>query len=175
MNYKIYAALAEEENEGWVWLKDQNLTTRTPIKIHNPVSGRSVFCVSRRIDPNFLKRYKDGPHTCEIQGADEEKALVISEWYRDALGGLDARKEVMLHISKLKVPIWRELRAACHHPDLIARIGTRLGVLGAWLGVIGVTAPALEYLDPSRCMSLYIFSVIALVAAIFGLLACRTP
>jgi hypothetical protein len=133
--YDLYAALTEDENAGWVWINNPKYPSRSVVQII--YKKRKVFCQVRQIDANFLRRYEQQPRR---HISDLSKAIVINEWYRDALGGLGFGPTADLW---LKAPRWwwcgtKSVRAACHHPDLAVRLGTRLGVLGAWLGLVGV-------------------------------------
>jgi len=167
-NYTVFAALSDEANVGWIWFSCPQIPTRTVVKVHHPKTGRTVFCESRKIDPNFLKLYNGKGHTLKIQNGCE--ALVISEWYRNALGGFATKEKVDLEITQSKCRAWGSLRASCQHPDISVRVGTRLGVLGAWLGITGLAA---ALLDLKNCYGVSSLSVVALVGAIFGCLACR--
>ena len=40
------------------------------------------------------------------------------------------------------------LRGACHHPEMGVRVGTRLGVLGVWLGVGAIVEPISKICHP---------------------------
>jgi hypothetical protein len=69
----------------------------------------------------------------------------MSQWYRDALGIVETTiKSGQRTRLTIRVPWqpWGSIRAACQHPDVVACIGTRLGVIGAWLGLIGLVPPA---------------------------------
>lgn len=173
--YTIYAALAEETNDGWVWFRDPAVPARTVVKISNPGTGRVIFCQARRIDDNFLKVYKEKESTLPIAVSDD--ALVIAEWYRDALGGFEtthhSKKPVSLKITEAKLPAWRSLRASCQHPDIVARVGTKLGVLGAWLGLVGVAPVVLDHTGIEKGYWAATFVAIAVIAAIVGFLACQ--
>jgi len=174
MDYTIYAALSGEDKEGWVWLQQPNLPSFTPIEIQNPQTGRSVYCECRHIDSNFLRVYNQPPR---ISIGVPQKALVISGWYRDALGGIEtthhSNRDVPLTIRKLRIWGWRQVRSACHHPDAIARIGTRLGVIGLWLGIIGLVPAVLEFLDVPKVTKLPILIGSAAGGAILAWFACR--
>ena len=175
VNYKIWAALAEEENEGWVWFTEPALEPRTLVKIHNPKNGRTIFCQSRHIETNFLTRYNEKNHTLKINDGEPAKALVISAWYRDALGGLETQSEVCLCVSRLRTPLWRDLRVACHHPDIVARIGTRLGILGVWLGLVSLLPAILDFADLERCAKAAVFLAFAALFAAIGYIMGRGP
>jgi hypothetical protein len=174
MEYDIYAALSDDDKDGWVWLQEPHLPPFTPIEIHNPKTGRSVYCECRLIDENFLRNYNQRPR---VVIEDAAKALVISGWYRDALGGIETARHsghrAQLKIRRLRLLGWRQVRCACHHPDAIARIGTRLGILGAWLGFIGLLPVVLELLDVQKTLKLEILVGFALLSATIAWFACR--
>ena len=83
-SYIIRAALAEEANEGWVWLETKR-PSRSVVKIKDCVTKHTVFCQIRKLDGNFIKKYNKNPSTINITNS--SKTIVMSEWYRDALGG----------------------------------------------------------------------------------------
>jgi hypothetical protein len=173
MNYVVYAALAEETNEGWVWVQQPQLPTRTLIKILNTTTNRSIFCVSRQIDPNFLADYNDEKKHNTIKINDPAKAIVISEWYRDALGGFptsfkasaDAPIPPLIITEKRPRNVTWSIRAACQHPESAVRIGTRLGVLGGWLGILGIAAPSLDFFELCKWLEISIFLAVAIITA----------
>ena len=147
-NYIARAALRDEANEGWIWV--DGLPSRTIVKVTNRESHcwsirprRSVVCEVREIDENFLDHYNQEPRF-PIPKQGRQPTLVLSHWYRAALGGFhttepdNVRGRVKLAIKPMRLWGWRSIRAACHHPDIVVRLGTRLGVLGTWLGVLGV-------------------------------------
>jgi hypothetical protein len=76
--------------------------------------------------------------------------LVMGEWYRDALSIAATTQSnnrtgaVPLVVKKVRCWGWRSLRSACHHPDPVVRLATRLGVLGTWLGLVALVDPALK-------------------------------
>ncbi len=173
--YTIFAAMRDETNEAWIWFSNPRLGTRTVVKVHNPKTGRVVFCESRKIDLNFLAQYNERPHTQEIRNPDE--ALVISEWYRDALGGFsttcNSGHQVSLGVTRARIPGWRSLRASCHHPDIAVRLGVRLGALGIGLGLVGLMAALLELADLTSGCRVAALIATAVVGATVGTLACR--
>jgi hypothetical protein len=171
-DYTIYAALTEEENEGWVWFSVPTLRPRTVIKVRNPHNGRSVFCLSRQIDPNFLGRYNNHPRKTINEGGGK-KTLAINAWYRDALGALDTQTDVCLEISTPRLPFWRDIRAACHHPDIVARVGTRLGLVGAWLGMVALSPVILELSNARKCVQTLALLMTAAISAVVAFAAAR--
>ncbi len=164
--YTIFAALSDEANEGWVWFGCPSLPARTIVKVHCPRTHRTVYCESRRIDPNFKCKYNETPRQY-IQNPCE--SLVIGEWYRNALGGIATKQVVELDITPARVPAWSGIRASCQHPQIVVRVGTRLGALGAWLGLVGFAAALLDHNSDCGILSLI---AVALVGAVVGGLAC---
>jgi hypothetical protein len=159
--YTIYAAFQEEYDKGWIWIKEPPTPSRALIRLHAEYKNKDMaskkwvtFCEARHIDKNFLRHYAE-PEGHRIVIKQPERAMVISEWYRNALGGFptDYQKKfdnreipnikvydvIKGHFWQFRGPLWQwwwAVRAACHHPDLAVRLGTRLGVLGTWLGLV---------------------------------------
>lgn len=82
-HFTVYAALYSESKEGWIWITlkgyDGNFIT-----IRNPFNNKSITCMLRTIDDNFIKYYKE----TNIYDKKIEPGLsvVISEYYRKILG-----------------------------------------------------------------------------------------
>jgi hypothetical protein len=176
-SYVIRAALAEESNEGWVWMAKPS---RAIVRISHPDGRRSVYWQGRdRRDGNFIRRYNEPPRR-KIVYPDE--TIVMGRWYRDALGILgttaanqvDGRADLIV-----KEPNrwgWGGIRSACHHPDAYVRLATRLGVLGAWLGVFGFMAPVANLLvERDKPVNDYLVVAVAVITGALGLLVCRGP
>jgi hypothetical protein len=149
--YKVYAAIEEEYNEGWVWICTPWCASRTLVKLSREKNGRlwSTYCEARHIDWNFLERYHS-PERNRAKIARPSEALVISEWYRNALGGLETGTYEEILIQPLSRSTWGRgpIWAASHHPDIVARIGTRLGLLGAWLGLVAIMPTVWDHRYP---------------------------
>ena len=174
-SYIIRAALDEETNDGWVWMA---LPSRTVVRIRCDTGA--VFCQVRKIDKNFLKKYND-PAGSRIRISNPDETIVMAEWYRNALGGFGTtaadnkndRQE--LDVKQLRRWGWSSLRAACYQPNDVVRLGTRLGVLGAWLGIVGLMPPALSVLKGDDASNKWILLAIALLSGILLICACRGP
>jgi hypothetical protein len=171
-NYIIRAALAEETNDGWVWLcgpSTKYLDSRTVVKMRRPGRCWAVFTEVRRIDCNFLRQYNA---SLRINIDCKQDAIVMAEWYRRALAIRGTTDEdnstgrVPLIVNEARVWGWRSLRAACHHPDPVVRLGTRLGMLGAWLGVLGVWLGLLGVLAMSSVALLFGFGFLGLLGVL---------
>jgi hypothetical protein len=171
--YRIYAALSDETNAGWIWFSCPPLPTRTIVKVRHPKNSRVVYCESRKIDHNFVREYNKPPRT-NIDNSCE--ALVLSEWYRNALGGFATSSmsgdQVKLEITTAQIPVLRSLRACCHHPDIAVRVGTRLGVLGTWLGLVGLVAALPELATLNSCYRVFFLIAVTVVGAVVGIPAC---
>jgi len=168
MEYKIYAALHEESNNGWVWFAKPEFEPRTLVLLSNSQTGQCVYCECRRIDENFRKLYNDRPYTVKVSGEDQDVALVISDWYRRALGIKTTKIDVDLRVSKANW--WGELRTGCQHPDPVVRLATRLGILASLLGFsaffFALSSVVSQKLNP-------IAAVLSVVLGIVSLFACR--
>jgi hypothetical protein len=139
--YTVHHALREDINEVSVWIGDPRHRSRSVIKIVNPRGGlfsrRSVYCAVRQFDKYYDKRREERDLSKIIPRAEH---IAMSEWYRAALGidcaGDTAKAELIFR--KTCVLLWPYLRAACCHPDFVARMATRLGVGGLLLGALAV-------------------------------------
>jgi hypothetical protein len=170
MEYKTFAALAEESNSGWVWLgENEELKSRMIVKI--VLSGREVFCECRTIDANFMDQYNQQGRVPIPKPAGN--TLVIGKWYRDALGGIKTQEDVPLTITPAKMPAWRAFRAAAHHPDFVVRLATYLGVIGVWSGFSSLFA---SFVPPDLVLfcvgARTISSVFALLFGVICVAAC---
>ena len=176
--YIVRAALHEEANAGWVWLEE--FPSRSLLKISHKDSGCSVVCEARTLDANFIAKYNHEPR-CNIEPTKSAHTLVMSQWYRDALGGFKTTERdnttgtIELTIDKCRFPRWEVIRAACCHPDIVARLGTRLGILGGWLGVIGLVPTIANLIGLSSSWSYTTTLIIAAATGLIGYYACRGP
>jgi|SRR5882724_2509101 len=143
-NCKIFAALHEDTDKGWVWLSLGNaFTSRMTVKILR--GGKSVYCEYRKLDDNFVNVYNRQECTKQIDAGRYSDVVVISDWYRKALGGLETNETgATLTVRKPLMPLWADLRAACQHPEPGARVATRIAIWGTWLGFVGLFPAVLE-------------------------------
>lgn len=194
--FKVYAARSEDADKGLVWLYDEDFTSAQTIILKNRkkkkwlVFNRTVHCTYRELDHNFIVEYNERKHTrkidpCDLwlcypksayKEADQQKLkgfLVISEWYRNALGGFKTGEgPVELVIKKPWLSPWANLRAACQHPEPGVRVATRVAILGTWLGIVGVLFALpddwkncyLEYTGHSLLWTFLILAVLCFVA-----------
>jgi hypothetical protein len=137
---RIFAARTEDVNEGFVWARLPELPVRDVIKIINSESGESVHCEVLQIDPNFLRIYNQHPR---IQISDPECSIVMAEWYRVRLGGLETQKEYKLKIVNAS-SFCGKVRACLDHPQTVVRVATWLGIWSFFLGLVGISLGALS-------------------------------
>ena len=140
MSYRIFAALHEETNGGWIWLKLEQQATRTTIKLRHREKRRNVYCEYREIDEAFVRHYNEYAEKFPLPQDTSEwgEIIVISDWYRRALGGLDLQTKAELKVAKPFWSHWADLRAACQHPEPGTRVATRLSIFGTWLAISGL-------------------------------------
>jgi hypothetical protein len=179
-SYIIRKSLAEEANAGWVWIceprRHKAWTSRTVVKIRRPGSLLGVYVELRLIDTNFIKRYNEGRRLFISDGND---MIVMSEWYRHSLGVSATSPDnttgtVRLDIQKAPIWGWRSLRAAVQQPDPVARLSTRLGILGLWLGLLGVWLGVLGILPFGACREpAFLFGgAILAIVGVLGVWGC---
>lgn len=131
---KLFAALREDTQQGWVWIKNSSILPRSIIKIQNSSNGKSIYCEASQIDQNFLKNYNQAPRR-EI--SDPENSIVINGWFRHLLGNLSTNSEA--HIKIESSNSWfGKFRACTHHPQVVVRVAAWLGLISVGLGFIGV-------------------------------------
>jgi hypothetical protein len=133
MPYKVYAALKDDINSGWVWVGGFDGTQRSIIKIKNEENGKSVYCEFLKIDENFKKQYVKG-NTIQIEN--EQNAIIVNEWYRTKLD-VNKNTDVSLSISTENHLI-AKFMACIEHPQIVVRLATWLGVVSIALGIIGI-------------------------------------
>lgn len=134
MKLKIFAALSEDINNGWVWLPDNIVSTRTVVKITNASTRKKVYCEAIQTGFNFQKRYNQ---QAKHEITDPSATLIINEWYRQKLGITKTQQFENLEVNTCD-NIWGKTWASLHHPQIVVRLATMLGVLSVFLGVIGI-------------------------------------
>ena len=154
--FKLYPALHEETDKGWVWLYDpKRFKSRMTIRI--TCGKKHVYCEYRELDNNFITMYNERPHTPSIDPEMNWHArkangqmfemkdpghfadmIVIGGWYRNALGIPRGQSEADLTTDCLAFSNWADLRAACQHPEPGVRVSTRVTLGGTWLAVVGI-------------------------------------
>jgi hypothetical protein len=139
--FKVFAAMHEEMNEGWVWLTGSGFVPRSIIKITNKANNKSVFCERLEIEENFTKKYNQSSMRVPIDP--NEPTAVINEWYRKRLGNIGTKKYHDLQIVEDN-GWWGKFRASAEHPQVVVRLATCLAAISVVLGIIGVVLGALS-------------------------------
>jgi hypothetical protein len=131
--YTVFDALYEDLNEGYIWMDDPGVESRDIVKITNEENGRSIYCEVRQIDSNYQEQYHLKERTRQLDT--DDTPVVLSTWYQDLLS-VSAGETVGLKVEEAW-PIWGDLIASGRdHPELVARIATRLGVLSVLLAIV---------------------------------------
>lgn len=134
MKLKLFASLAEDINNGWVWLPESLVGERAVIRIKNKNTGKVVYCEALQIGENYLKRYNTNDRTYPIK--EKNTSIVMSEWYRKKLGIAKTQEEIEFDVATKDNP-WGHLRASLHHPQIVVRLAMELAIISVVLGVIG--------------------------------------
>ena len=139
---KLFAALDDDSQQGWVWLKKPELLPRGIVRI--TCGDRSVFCEALQIEDNFLKKYnREGEGRIFITNAAE--TLVINGWYRAKLGNVPTQVESPITVQGCNG--WcAKMKACLDHPQTVVRVATWLGIIGVALGVVGLVLGVLSLL-----------------------------
>jgi hypothetical protein len=135
MKLRVFASLVDDMNHGWTWVPEKVMRERAVVKIKNVDAGKSVFCEVLPIGENYLHRYNANNRTHQI--IDANSTIVVSEWYRRKLGVDNTFDTVDFEISICE-NAYGHLRACFHHPQIVVRLATELGVISASLGLLSV-------------------------------------
>lgn len=168
MKFRVHTALHEESSSGWIWASRPELRARGVVRITNHANRRSIHCEYREIDTFFLKRFNRGKPDEASEMKMQENPIVISWWYRAALGILEIGKDVDLDLTPERLKLIGVIRAGSQHPDVITRLATRLGVLGVWLGVTSIVVSLLSF-NPKSLLVRSVGIGFVILAGLFGI------
>jgi hypothetical protein len=136
--FKIYAALNEDVNQGWVWLQKSQLPLGSPqrsiVKLSASATSKHTYCETRLIDKNFINRYNESSHTKNIDESD--LILVAAEWYQIHLG-IENDDEAEIKVTSANHFCGR-IYACLDHPQVVVRVATILGLVAVALGLIPI-------------------------------------
>ena len=139
--YKVFAALHDESNAGWIWMPPENgFTSRDLITITSLTKKKKVYCDCRIIDDNFQSYYKK-----ETGNSIDNKynTIVISDYYRNKLGGLNTEEEYEFEIVRGKCFV-SKIRTLLQHPDNIVKIATWLAIISIGIGLLSILSSILS-------------------------------
>ena len=131
---KVLAALAEDINNGWVWLPERIVAERTLVRVRNCESGMAVYCEAIPIGGNFVSRYIVNRR---ITKANLKTAVVMNEWYRKKLGIESTKIECKFEIS-VEENLYGQIMASFQNPQVVVRLAMMLAILGVLLGVVSL-------------------------------------
>jgi len=131
---KLYSALREDSQQGWVWLQNSSFPERSIVKITNTKVRKSIYCEALQIDNNFLKAYNKPPR---ISITNPQTTLVINGWYRAKLGGIHSQTDVDLTVTRCNSG-YGKFMACIYHPQTVVRVAAWLGAISVVLGFVGI-------------------------------------
>lgn len=136
MKYRVFAALTQDIDAGFVWIGKPSLPSRTIIRIHCVNTGKKIHCESLSIDSNYLKKYNQPPRFT-IDSPDN--GIVMSIWYRNCLGiNLNTSREFDFTIKTVN-NICGRIRSSLNHPNNAIRLAAVLALISVGLGISGLT------------------------------------
>jgi len=130
--YQVYPALAEDVNQGWIWIEPCPSSERGTIRVYCCANDKAVYCEALPIDENFRYSYENLPRA----KLNTTNIAVINAWYRARLG-IEKNTEVMLEVIPTDDPM-SQMFAALHHPQVVVRIATILAIASIGIGLIGI-------------------------------------
>ena len=136
MKYRVFAALKEDINSGWIWIEHPLITERKVVKITNLDTGKKAYCEALSIDENFLNEYNQ-EERFQIKIGEETRKIVINSWYRKHLGHIKSQSEYSFEIKK-KDTIFGKIMASLKHPQIIIRVAFWLGIIIVGLGILSI-------------------------------------
>src|ERR1019366_6928489 len=107
------ASIAEDANQGWVWLSRPDLPHRSVVKLSTAACKKGIYCEILTIDNNFINSYNGRQHTKTLV----EPALVASEWYRKRLR-IDKGEEAEIEVT-IANGVCGRLHACLDHPQIV--------------------------------------------------------
>ena len=135
MKLKVFASLAEDINNGWVWVPESLVGERTIVRIINKNSGKFAFCEVLQIGENYLNRYNTNDRTFQIR--DKTASIVMSEWYRKKLGIKKTQDEIEFDFV-ITDNYLGHVGASLQHPQIVVRLAMKLAIISVVLGAVGV-------------------------------------
>jgi len=135
MKLRVFASLAEDVNNGWVWLPESIVPKRVVVKIRNLDNNKSVYCEVLPIGKNFAARYNRAGDTIEIENS--VACIVMNEWYRDKLGIQSSQTEHDFKVTTADNP-YGHFKASLSHPQIVVRLAMELAIVGLVLGIVSL-------------------------------------
>ena len=134
MKYKVFTALKEDINSGWVWICDKTISERAIVKIRKINSKKRIYCEALSIDENFLREYNTMPR---IFIKNPSSSIVVNSWYRKQLGNIKPQSECDLAIKKVD-NTYGKIRASLKHPQVAVRMTTKIALWSVVLAILSI-------------------------------------
>jgi hypothetical protein len=146
MKYDLHPALRDDIEAGSVWIGSPSFLPRKIVKIRCTHSGRSFYCEAKLIDKFYRDHYREEIGT-PLQNP--ERAIFLNAWYRQRLAiGLED-DEVSLVITEAS-SVYGQIRACLHHPQVIVRLATILGLWSLFLAFVAAVLAIIPLMPEKR-------------------------
>lgn len=144
MKVKVYKALQADIASPYVWIDESLMPAnahRSYFRITRPADEDhervSIVCQVYRATSDYRRRFKEGRSHAEIDGC---PFIVMSEHYRNCLGGLEANKLASLEFKRVGFNLWGAWLASKSNPNRADRLAL---LMGAWSLILAVLSVAL--------------------------------
>lgn len=144
-HFIVYAALYSESKEGWIWISPKEYDGNF-ITIRNPLNNKSITCMLRTIDDNFIKYYKE--NSINKMEIDKNPSMVVSEYYRKILEietKTKSNKTSDLEIYRPSI-YEKTIKVYSQNPNPFIRIGIILGIVSVMLGLMPLLPTIFKFL-----------------------------
>ncbi|GEM_PF-5211732 len=137
--YKVFVALHEEARDPCIWIpNDDKVNSGDCIKVQCTSTQKKVYCECRVLDDNYINYYNDRHHTNKIR--EQNKAIIISEYYRKKLGNLKSGENYDFEIDYGHNCCLFRLFSIYWHPDRYFQLAIIFAVISILLSFISLIA-----------------------------------
>jgi hypothetical protein len=160
-NFELHYAISEDIANGWIWVETSEHDLASKLEAKRRVArvshgAKAIFCEVIHVDDYDLERFN---HFYEQHGVSQlhrgvdgkfqrAERVFINHWYRRKLGiEVKAGESLLLNIAVKSNPHAQARACIQHHPQLVVRIATWLGVVALGLGLLGVGLAAFPLAD----------------------------
>ena len=149
MKVRVYKALQADIASPYVWIDESLIPEkahRCYFRIARPAGEGheriSIVCQAYRATSDYKRRFEEAGRHAEIDG---DRFIVMSEHYRNCLGGLEANKLVNLELKQVGSDLRGAWLASKFNPNRVERLALLMGfwsiivsVLSMILGIISL-------------------------------------
>jgi hypothetical protein len=136
-SYQVHTALREDFNQGWIWIRSNDLLRRIEgsrkiVRIRKSERKNGVYCEAVWADDFYIREFKIiDPMTADCQ-------IFMGKWYRHRLEvEKGQRVELAIDFPGRVQKIFWQFRACLQHPQVVVVLATALGIIAVGLGIIG--------------------------------------